>query len=337
MPPLLQVRDLRTYFYTDEGIVKAVDGVTYDVQAGETLALVGESGCGKSISALSLLKLIPIPPGRIVSGEVVFDGEDIMKLEEDEIRKIRGNRISMVFQEPMTSLNPVLTIGKQLTEALELHLKLDHDAAIARAIQLLEMVGVAEAERRIDDYPHQFSGGMRQRVMIAMAMACNPRLLIADEPTTALDVTIQAQVLEVMARLSREFGTAVIIITHNLGVVARYADRVNVMYAGKIIETASAETVYAEPRHPYTLGLLNSVPRLDQGMGEKLIPIEGLPPDLARLPAGCSFYPRCTFRVEKCREEYPPLQLVGDHHYAACWVDVTQGARKTEGALTNGN
>jgi oligopeptide transport system ATP-binding protein len=324
MPPLLQVKDLRTYFYTEEGLVKAVDGVTYDVQEGETLALVGESGCGKSISALSLLKLIPIPPGRIVSGEVIFEGEDLLKLDEEEIRKIRGNRISMVFQEPMTSLNPVLTIGKQMTEALELHLKLDRNAANARAVQLLEMVGVAEAERRITDYPHQFSGGMRQRVMIAMAMACNPKLLIADEPTTALDVTIQAQVLEVMARLSREFGTAVIIITHNLGVVARYADRVNVMYAGKIIETSTAENVYADPRHPYTLGLLRSVPRLDQGMGEKLIPIEGLPPDLGHLPVGCSFYPRCTYRIDKCLEEYPPLALVSENHYAACWVDVTQ-------------
>jgi oligopeptide transport system ATP-binding protein len=332
MPPLLQVKDLRTYFYTEEGLVKAVDGVTYDVQEGETLALVGESGCGKSISALSLLKLIPIPPGRIVSGEVLFEGDDLMKLGEDELRKIRGNRISMVFQEPMTSLNPVLTIGKQMTEALELHLKLDRHAANARAVQLLEMVGVAEAERRITDYPHQFSGGMRQRVMIAMAMACNPKLLIADEPTTALDVTIQAQVLEVMARLSREFGTAVIIITHNLGVVARYADRVNVMYAGKIIETSTAEKVYADPRHPYTLGLLRSVPRLDQGMGEKLIPIEGLPPDLGHLPEGCSFYPRCTYRIDQCREEYPPLQLVSENHYAACWVDVTQ----TKGA-ENGN
>jgi oligopeptide transport system ATP-binding protein len=332
MPPLLQVKDLRTYFYTEEGLVKAVDGVTYDVQEGETLALVGESGCGKSISALSLLKLIPIPPGRIVSGEVLFEGDDLLKLDEDDIRKIRGNRISMVFQEPMTSLNPVLTIGKQMTEALELHLKLDRNAANARAVQLLEMVGVAEAERRITDYPHQFSGGMRQRVMIAMAMACNPKLLIADEPTTALDVTIQAQVLEVMARLSREFGTAVIIITHNLGVVARYADRVNVMYAGKIIETSTAENVYADPRHPYTLGLLRSVPRLDQGMGEKLIPIEGLPPDLGHLPEGCSFYPRCTYRIDKCREEYPPLSLVSENHYAACWVDVT----KEKGA-TNGN
>jgi oligopeptide transport system ATP-binding protein len=331
MPPLLQVKDLRTYFYTEEGLVKAVDGVTYDVQEGETLALVGESGCGKSISALSLLKLIPIPPGRIVSGEVLFEGDDLMKLNEDEIRKIRGNRIAMVFQEPMTSLNPVLTIGKQMTEALELHLKLDKHAANARAIQLLEMVGVAEAERRITDYPHQFSGGMRQRVMIAMAMACNPKLLIADEPTTALDVTIQAQVLEVMARLSREFGTAVIIITHNLGVVARYADRVNVMYAGKIIETSTAEAVYADPRHPYTLGLLRSVPRLDQAMGEKLIPIEGLPPDLGHLPEGCSFYPRCTFRLDKCKEEYPPLQLVAENHYAACWVDVTKGKASDNG------
>jgi oligopeptide transport system ATP-binding protein len=332
MPPLLQVKDLRTYFYTEEGVVKAVDGITYEVQEGETLALVGESGCGKSISALSLLRLIPIPPGRIVSGEVYFDGEDLLKLNEDEIRRIRGNRIAMVFQEPMTSLNPVLTVGKQLTESLELHLRLDHEAAVARAVQLLEMVGVAEAERRVNDYPHQFSGGMRQRVMIAMAMSCNPKLLIADEPTTALDVTIQAQVLEVMARLSREFGTAVIIITHNLGVVARYADRVNVMYAGKIIETSTAENVYGDPRHPYTLGLLNSVPRLDQASVEKLLPIEGMPPDLSHLPPGCSFFPRCTYRIEKCRDEYPPLQLVAENHYAACWVDVTKG-RPTQ----NGN
>jgi oligopeptide/dipeptide ABC transporter ATP-binding protein len=331
MPPLLSVKDLKTYFYTEEGVVKAVDGVTYDVQEGETLALVGESGCGKSVSAMSILRLIPFPPGRIVDGEVLFDGEDILKMDDTEIRRVRGNRISMVFQEPMTSLNPVLTIGKQLTESIELHLKLDKEAATARAVQLLEMVGVAEAERRVNDYPHQFSGGMRQRVMIAMAMACNPRLLIADEPTTALDVTIQAQVLEVMARLSREFGTAVIIITHNLGVVARYADRVNVMYAGKIIETSTAEKVYADPRHPYTLGLLNSVPRLDQATGEKLIPIEGLPPDLGHLPPGCAFYPRCTYRIDKCKEEYPPLQMVAENHYAACWVDVTKGKPTNNG------
>ncbi len=325
MATLLEVKDLKTYFYTEEGVVKAVDGVTYNVEEGETLALVGESGCGKSVSAMAMLRLIPIPPGRIVGGEVIFEGDDILKMTESEVRGVRGNRIAMVFQEPMTSLNPVLTIGKQLTESLELHLKLDKNAAVARAVELLEMVGVSDADRRVKDYPHQFSGGMRQRVMIAMAMSCNPRLLIADEPTTALDVTIQAQVLDVMARLSAEFGTAVIIITHNLGVVARYANRVNVMYAGKIIESSTAELVYGDPRHPYTLGLLNSVPRLDQVTGEKLIPIEGVPPDLAQLPVGCSFYPRCNFHIDKCLEEFPPLQLVSENHYAACWVDVTKG------------
>src|SRR5512140_1922812 len=241
---LLEVKDLRTYFYTQEGTVKSVDGVSYTVEEGETLGLVGESGCGKSVSALSILRLIPQPPGKIVSGEILFQGRDILKLDEDEIRKVRGNRIAMVFQEPMTSLNPVLTIGRQLTEALELHLKMDRSAANKRAAELLEMVGIPAAASRLNDYPHQFSGGMRQRVMIAMALSCNPKLLLADEPTTALDVTIQAQILEIMARLSRELGTAVVIITHNLGVVARYADRVNVMYAGKVIETASAQELY---------------------------------------------------------------------------------------------
>ena len=331
MPPLLQVRDLRTHFYTDDGIVKAVNGVSYDVEEGETLGLVGESGCGKSVSALSILRLIPNPPGKIVGGEVLFEGADLLKVDEDEIRHVRGNKIAMVFQEPMTSLNPVLTIGRQLTESLELHMKLDRGGALRRAVQLLEMVQISEAAGRINDYPHQFSGGMRQRMMIAMALACNPKLVLADEPTTALDVTIQAQVLEILARLSSELGTAVVIITHNLGVVARYADRVNVMYAGKIIESSTAEKVYADPRHPYTLGLLNSVPRLDQVTGEKLIPIEGLPPDLGRLPPGCSFYPRCTYRVAKCREEYPPLQLVAEGHYAACWVDVTKGKPSDNG------
>jgi oligopeptide transport system ATP-binding protein len=319
MPPLLQVKDLRTYFYTDDGIVKAVDGVTYDVQEGETLGLVGESGCGKSVSALSLLRLIPNPPGRIVGGEVFFEGTDLLKVDEDEIRHVRGNKIAMVFQEPMTSLNPVLTIGRQLTESLELHLKLDGGAAERRAIQLLEMVQIPEAAARINDYPHQFSGGMRQRVMIAMALACNPKLVLADEPTTALDVTIQAQVLEILARLSSELGTAVVIITHNLGVVARYADRVNVMYAGKIVETASARELYANPRHPYTVGLLKSVPRLDQARKTKLEVIEGSPPDLVHMPQGCSFYQRCTFRVERCAAEAPPLVSVGDKHSAACW------------------
>jgi oligopeptide transport system ATP-binding protein len=319
MGTLLRVKDLRTYFYTEEGVVKAVDGVSYEVEEGETLALVGESGCGKSVSALSILRLIPNPPGKIVGGEIWFDGQDLLKLDEDEIRHIRGNRIAMVFQEPMTSLNPVLTIGRQLTEAIELHLKYDKEQARKRAIELLEMVGIPEAPTRLNDYPHQFSGGMRQRVMIAMALSCNPKLLLADEPTTALDVTIQAQILEIMARLSRELGTAVIIITHNLGIVARYADRVNVMYAGRIIETATARELYANPKHPYTVGLLKSVPRLDETRKEKLDPIEGQPPDLTNLPKGCAFYPRCRWHVDKCLEEYPPLMMVGEKHFTACW------------------
>ncbi len=317
--PLLQVRDLKTYFFTDDGVVKAVDGVSYDVQPGETLGLVGESGCGKSVGALSLLRLIPNPPGRIVSGQVLFEGEDLLQMDEEELRHIRGNKIAMVFQEPMTSLNPVLTIGRQLTEALELHLKLDKKSAKQRAIQLLDMVGISDAEARIDDYPHQFSGGMRQRVMIAMALSCNPKLVLADEPTTALDVTIQAQVLEILARLSRELGTSVIIITHNLGVVARYADRVNVMYAGKIIEMATAKDLYAKPRHPYTVGLLKSVPRLDVGKRSKLEVIEGSPPDLISMGTGCPFYARCTFRVERCKDEMPPLMQVEEKHQVACW------------------
>ena len=319
MPPLLQIKDLRTSFFTDDGEVRAVNGVTYDLEQGETLGLVGESGCGKSVSALSILRLIPSPPGKIISGEVLFEGEDLLKVSEDEIRHIRGNDIAMVFQEPMTSLNPVLTIGKQLTEALELHMDMDSTAATARAVELLDMVGIPDAQSRIGDYPHQFSGGMRQRVMIAMALSCNPKLLLADEPTTALDVTIQAQVLEILARLSRELGTAVIIITHNLGVVARYADRVNVMYAGKIVETATAKTLYEQPRHPYTVGLLKSVPRLDQTRRTKLEVIEGVPPDLINAPEGCSFYPRCTFRQDRCNEESPPLAPVGDKHNVACW------------------
>ena len=300
-------------------MVKAVDGTSYSVEEGETLGLVGESGCGKSVSALSILRLIPSPPGKIVSGEIMFQGQDLLKLDENEMRRIRGNDIAMVFQEPMTSLNPVLTIGRQITESLELHQDLRGRAARERAVELLELVGIPAARGRIDDYPHQFSGGMRQRVMIAMAMSCNPKILLADEPTTALDVTIQAQILEVMARLSREFGTAVIIITHNLGVVARYADRVNVMYAGRVIERAQAGELYANPRHPYTVGLLNSVPRLDEHRQEKLIPIEGLPPDLAHLPGGCSFYPRCDWRTDHCRDEYPAITQVEADHQAACW------------------
>jgi oligopeptide transport system ATP-binding protein len=294
------------------------------------MGLVGESGCGKSVSALSILRLIPSPPGKIVGGEVWFDDQDLLKVDEDEIRHVRGNRIAMIFQEPMTSLNPVLTIGRQITEALELHLKMNRNAANRRAAELLEMVGIPEAHTRLNDYPHQFSGGMRQRVMIAMALSCNPKLLLADEPTTALDVTIQAQILEILARLSSEFGTAVIIITHNLGVVARYADRVNVMYAGKIVESGSAREIYGHPRHPYTLGLLRSVPRLDEARRDKLVPIEGLPPDLANIPPGCSFYPRCAYRIDRCRQEEPRLMLVDAKHYAACWVDVRQGRPDTD-------
>ncbi len=317
--PLLAIKDLRTNFYTEEGVVNAVNGVSYDIMPGEILGLVGESGCGKTVSALSILRLIPNPPGKIVDGEIIFEGEDILKMDEDEVRHIRGNKIGMIFQEPMTSLNPVLTIGRQLTETLELHLKMDRPAAMSRAIELLELVGIPEAKSRVNDYPHQFSGGMRQRVMIAMALSCNPKLLLADEPTTALDVTIQAQVLEVLTRLTKELGTAVIVITHNLGVVARYADRVNVMYAGKIIETAGAAELYANPKHPYTLGLLKSVPRLDELRKEKLDPIEGMPPDLIRLGAGCPFRPRCRFAVDRCKEENPPLMAVGAAHQSACW------------------
>ncbi|MSQ62163.1 MAG: ABC transporter ATP-binding protein [Dehalococcoidia bacterium] len=320
MAPLLEIKNLRTEFRTDEGLVKAVNGVSFEVAAGETLGLVGESGCGKSVSALSILRLIPDPPGKIVAGEIIFEGQDILKMNDDEVRAIRGNRIGMVFQEPMTSLNPVLTIGRQMTESIELHMKLDKEGSRKRAVELLEMVGIPEAGRRLSDYPHQFSGGMRQRVMIAMALSCNPKLILADEPTTALDVTIQAQILEILARLSKELGTAVIIITHNLGVVARYADRVNVMYAGKIIETATAAEVYANPRHPYTIGLLKSVPRLDQAKKDRLDPIEGSPPDLINLPSGCSFSPRCRYAIDKCFVEEPPLASVGENHYAACWV-----------------
>ena len=272
---------------------------------GETLGLVGESGCGKSVSALSIMRLIQ-RPGRTVGGEVTFNGQDLLALDDSAMRRIRGKDMAMIFQEPMTSLNPVLTIGKQLTEALVLHLGLDQNAANNRAGELLEMVGIPEGAGRLADYPHQFSGGMRQRVMIAMALSCDPKMLIADEPTTALDVTIQAQILELVKKLGEETGTAVLIITHNLGVVARYADRVNVMYAGKIIERGTAREIYTNPRHPYTIGLLNSVPRLDEPRKEQLAPIEGSPPDLIGLPIGCAFRPRCKYAIDRCAVEYPP-------------------------------
>ena len=325
MGVLIEVKNLTTKFYTQDGVVNAVNGVTFHVDEGETLGIVGESGCGKSITVLSLMRLIPIPPGKITDGEVNFQGRDLLQINDDEMRQIRGNKIAMIFQDPMTSLNPVLTINQQLSESLELHLNMSKDQARKRSIELLEMVGVAAAAERIDNYPHQFSGGMRQRVMIAMGLSCNPQLLIADEPTTALDVTIQAQILDLVKKLKRDIGMSMIWITHDLGVIAGLADRVNVMYAGFIVETASVKEIFANPRHPYTLGLLNSIPRLDQGRKAKLQPIEGLPPDLIALPKGCPFRARCMFAIARCADENPPLEPVGPRHHAACWVDVTTG------------
>lgn len=322
MGVLLQVRDLRTYFYTQDGVVKAVDGVSFDLDEGETLGIVGESGCGKSVTVLSIMRLIPQPPGKIVSGQVIFDGEDLLKVDDEEIRRVRGNKIAMIFQDPMTSLNPVLTIGRQISEALELHLKMSKEAARKRTIELLKMVGIPEAEKRVDDYPHQFSGGMRQRVMIAMALSCNPQLLIADEPTTALDVTIQAQIIDLVKRLQREFGMAVIWITHDLGVVAGLCRRVIIMYAGMIVEQAPVYDIYADPRHPYTMGLLGSIPRLDAPRKSKLTPIEGLPPDLIDMPDACPFHLRCVYVQDICRQRKPTLRTVAPNHQIACWIDV---------------
>ena len=319
MPTLLEVKDLKTHFFTMDGVVKAVDGVSYDLEEGETLGLVGESGCGKSVSALSVMRLIPNPPGEIISGEILLDGEDILKVDMEDMRNIRGAKISMVFQEPMTSLNPVLTVERQLTETLQLHMGMSKEESQREGVNLLSRVGIPAPESRIKQYPHQFSGGMRQRVMIAMALSCNPRLIIADEPTTALDVTIQAQILDLMKSLTTEFGVALIVITHNLGVVARYADRVNIMYAGKVIERGNAREIYANPRHPYTVGLLRSVPRLDLPRRAKLDPIEGQPPDLIHLPGGCSFAPRCKWAVDKCKTDIPELTEAGEGHLSACW------------------
>jgi len=317
---LLDVRNLKTTFLTSAGVVRAVDGVSWEIEEGETVALVGESGCGKSVSALSIMRLVAEPAGRIEGGEILYKGRDLLKLDEEKMRRVRGREIAMIFQEPMTSLNPVLSIGRQLTEGLEIHMSMKPPEARGRAVELLAMVGIPDPERQLARFPHQFSGGMRQRMMMAMALACNPSLILADEPTTALDVTIQAQILELLRSLSRRLGVAMLIITHNLGVVARYADRVNVMYAGRIIERASAAELYANPRHPYTLGLLRSVPRLDEPRRERLAPIEGQPPDLTRLPAGCAFTPRCAYRVGRCDEQAPKLAAVGAAgHLSACW------------------
>ena len=319
---LLSVRDLRVEFATDAGIVTAVDGISFDLRAGEIAALVGESGCGKSATALALLRLIADPPGRITGGQIHFRGQDLLAADDEAVRDIRGDRIAMIFQEPMTSLNPVYTIGRQLGEPLELHRGLGGDTLLAKCVALLESVNIPEPRRRIESYPHQFSGGMRQRMMIAMGMSCDPDIVIADEPTTALDVTIQAQLLELLQQQVTSRHAALLLITHNLGVVARYADRVNVMYAGRIVESASADAVYGAPRHPYTIGLLRSVPRLDQPVSSKLAPIEGHPPNPLALPSGCAFHPRCPFAIERCRREAPALVPVEDGHLAACWVDV---------------
>jgi len=334
--PLLEVNDLRTHFFTQDGVVKAVNGVSFYVDEGETLGIVGESGCGKSVSVLSVMRLIPQPPGKIVGGGVLFQGRDLLKVSDDEVRQVRGNRMAMIFQDPMTSLNPVLTIGRQISETLELHMHMSRDQANKRSAELLKMVGIPEAEARLNDYPHQFSGGMRQRAMIAMALACNPQLLIADEPTTALDVTIQAQIIELVKRLRDEIGMAIIWITHDLGVVAGLADRVQVMYAGYVVEEALVKELYANPRHPYTLGLLQSIPRVDELRKERLQPIEGLPPDLIDLPAGCPFEARCAYAIDKCRADLPHLEPVSPGHRIACWVDVMAQAPKQRGGNGQG-
>jgi oligopeptide transport system ATP-binding protein len=322
MTALLSVRELVVDFHTDDGVVRAVNGASFDLNNGEIVALVGESGCGKSVTALAILRLIADPPGRIIAGEIWFDGEDLRQASEEKIRSIRGNRIAMIFQEPMTSLNPVHTVGRQVAEPLALHKHLASKEALERCLSLLASVDIAEPRLRAGAYPHQFSGGMRQRVMIAMGMGCVPDVIIADEPTTALDVTIQAQLLELLQAQVANHNTALLLITHNLGIVARYAHRVNVMYAGRIVESGSADELYGRPKHPYTIGLLRSVPRLDRPMAERLQPIEGQPPNPLHLPSGCAFHPRCPFVLDKCRREAPPLRAISASHSVACWVDV---------------
>ena len=317
-PWLLEVEDLHVHFVTTRGVVRAVEGISYKVKAGEVVALVGESGCGKSVSALAIMRLLAKPAGRIVAGRILFEGHNLLELSEDEMRAIRGRDIAMIFQEPMTSLNPVLTIGFQIMEPLLIHMGMTEEAARGRTRALLKMVGIPDPERRLDQYPHQFSGGMRQRVMIAIALACNPKLIIADEPTTALDVTIQAQILKLMKDLSRDLNIALVLITHNLGIVARYANRVNVMYAARLAEQGSAADVFAKPFHPYTAGLLRSVPRLDQPRGRKLETIDGLPPNLLEPPPGCRFAPRCRARQDACVSAMPELEKVLPHRYSAC-------------------
>src|SRR5512143_851969 len=327
MEPILEVKDLKVRFRVRDGYVHAVNGISYDLNEGESLGIVGESGCGKSVSVLTLMRLIDIPPGEVTNGEIYYNKRDLLKLSTNEIRQVRGKQIGIVFQDPMTSLNPVLTIGRQLTETLELHMDMNHKQALTRAAELLGMVGIPQPGDRLSDYPHQFSGGMRQRVMIAMALACVPQILIADEPTTALDVTIQAQIVDLVKRLRDELGMAVIWITHDLGVVASISQRMLVMYGGLIIEEAPVKELYANPRHPYTIGLMGSLPRVDEREHNRLESIEGLPPVLYELPKHCPFAQRCKFAVERCWNENPELQPLGveSDHFVACWVDVKTG------------
>lgn len=317
---LLEVSELKTHFFTDDGVVKAVDGVSFSIKEGETFGLVGESGCGKSVTALSIIRLIPDPPGKIIDGKVYLEGEDLVKKSEREMQKIRGNKISMIFQEPMTSLDPVFTIGSELMEVIQLHQGLDKEEARKKAIEMLKVVGIPEPEKRMKEYPHQLSGGMRQRAMIAMALSCNPQLLIADEPTTALDVTIQAQILRLMDQLKEDFSAAVLLITHDLGVIAETCKNVAVMYAGKIVEYGSVEDIFENPLHPYTAGLNKAIPRLDIDT-ERLQIIEGNVPNLIDLPPGCKFYPRCPYAMDICAKEEPPLKKREGNHLSRCYLE----------------
>lgn len=328
MADLLKVQDLKTQFKTREGVVHAVNGVSFHLKEGETLGIVGESGCGKSVTMMSVMRLIPTPPGKVVAGTAEYQGKDLLQISDEEIRHIRGSQISMIFQDPMTSFNPVLTIGRQLAEPLETHMGMNHQQALERSAEMLKMVGIPNPADRLNDYPHQFSGGMRQRAMIAMALSCNPQILIADEPTTALDVTIQAQIVDLVKRLRDEIGMAIIWITHDLGIIAGLADRVAVMYAGFIIEEAPVKTLYADPQHPYTLGLLGSLPRMDANQRQRLVSIEGLPPVLFQEPNSCPFAPRCKYKVDRCLQENPMLMNVGIEHSAACWVNPSTGRER---------
>ncbi|HMN63033.1 MAG TPA: ABC transporter ATP-binding protein [Anaerolinea sp.] len=328
MAELLNVQGLETRFRTREGIVHAVNGVSFVLKEGETLGIVGESGCGKSVTVMSMLRLIPSPPGKVTAGKAIYQGKDLLAMSDEEIRHVRGAQISMVFQDPMTSFNPVLTIGRQVSEPLEVHLGMSHKQSTERVVEMLSMMGIPNAKDRLNDYPHQFSGGMRQRVMIAMSLTCNPQILIADEPTTALDVTIQAQIVDLVKRLREELGMAIIWITHDLGIIAGLAHRVAVMYGGFFIEEAPVKDLYGAPMHPYTLGLIGSLPRVDANRHDRLVSIDGLPPVLYQPPKSCPFAPRCKYRIEHCLTENPPLTTVAPNHHVACWVDVSTGRER---------